>query len=56
MDRFNGHRVLLIMGILTVAGLALAPLSPLLALLALLFGLSASAFSPPCLRCATTPW
>ncbi|KHJ52497.1 MFS transporter [Vreelandella venusta] len=37
MDRFNGHRVLLIMGILTVAGLALAPLSPLLVLLALLF-------------------
>ncbi|WP_445011662.1 MFS transporter [Vreelandella stevensii] len=37
MDRFNGHRVLLVMGILTVAGLALAPLSPLLVLLALLF-------------------
>lgn len=37
MDRFNGHRVLLIMGVLTVAGLALAPLSPLLVLLALLF-------------------
>ncbi|WP_404375432.1 MFS transporter [Vreelandella aquamarina] len=37
MDRFNGHRVLLMMGILAVAGLALAPLSPLLVLLTLLF-------------------
>jgi len=37
MDRFNGHRVLVMMGVLAVAGLALAPLSPLLLLLTLLF-------------------
>ena len=37
MDRFNGHRVLLMMGGLAVAGLAVAPLSPLLVLLTLLF-------------------
>lgn len=37
MDRFNGHRVLLVMGGLAVAGLAVAPLSPLLVLLTLLF-------------------
>ena len=36
MDRFNGHRVLVMMGVLAVAGLALAPLSPLLLLLTLL--------------------
>ncbi|MCC5902383.1 MAG: MFS transporter [Halomonas sp.] len=37
MDRFNGHRVLIAMGIIAVVGLALAPLSPLLLLLTLLF-------------------
>ena len=37
MDRFNGHHVLVMMGMLAVAGLALAPLSPLLVLLTLLF-------------------
>jgi len=44
MNRFNGHRVLLMMGVLAVAGLTLAPLSPLLVLLTLLDIAGARAF------------